>query len=132
MSALERFTYVADRGFEKINWRVPEITDPRGDCEDYALLAAWLYAGADWTGFWRDQIKFRSVIWLGKVPGGAVHAALWHRGLGWTDEGTRRWRDEPPMRLWFPIPWPMLAVLMAPGWLKLAALVAAGWATWPM
>ena len=56
MSALERFTYEPDRGFERINWRVPSLSDPRGDCEDYALLAAWLYAGATWRGFWRDQV----------------------------------------------------------------------------
>lgn len=125
-----RFVYEPDRGLEAFHWRPLNEDDPRGDCEDYALTAAWIMAGGSWRGFWADQLTGRSQIWIGRLPGGAVHAALRYRGR-WTDNTTREWKAEPPMTRWFPVVPPLLAFFMAPWAVKLALLGAAVWATWP-
>jgi hypothetical protein len=118
-----RFTYEADKGAEKLHWRVLDETDPRGDCEDYALTVAYIVAGGSWRRFWLDQFLGRAQVWAGKLPGGGGHAALWYRGRGWIDNTTGEWRAEPPLRRWFPVVPPLLAILMAPWPIKLALLV---------
>lgn len=125
-----RFTYEPDRGLEALHWRPLDEDDPRGDCEDFALTAALIMAGGSWRMFWVDQFLGRSQIWIGRLPGGGVHAALRYRGR-WTDNTTREWRVDPPMRRWFPVLPPILAALMAPWWLKMTLVGAAVWASWP-
>jgi len=134
MTRLERFTrrffYEPDRGLEALRWRVLDEGDPRGDCEDFALTAAWIMARGSWLRFWLDQITGRSVVWVGRLSGGSFHAALCYRGV-WIDNTVAEWQPEAPMRKLVPMWGPLLVPLIAPWWLKAVLLGAAAWASWP-
>lgn len=54
-----------------------------GDCDDFALTAAWLLAGRSiWRMLWWIA-TFRLMPWSTVTEWGAPHMALWVRGRGW-------------------------------------------------
>lgn len=104
-----RFQYRADR---RDRWTLIVAPPHAGDCEDFALTAAYLLAGG-WGRFWWGVVSFRFVFWMVWARGdrAAPHVALWVRGAGWIDN-IHPWFGARMHPLRWPIPAPLLAVLM--------------------
>jgi hypothetical protein len=104
---VSRFRYRADA---RDRWTLLDSPPFEGDCEDFALTAAWMIAGG-WWRFWWGVVTCRFVFWMvwAEDPAGReAHCALWVRGLGWIDNiypsfGARMHR----------LRWPVLAPLLA-------------------
>jgi hypothetical protein len=77
-----RFLY---RSEVKDRWSV--LTAPEGplegDCDDFAVTAAWILSGQSWRRLLWNIATLRMVLWSVKTPWGAGHVALWVRGKGW-------------------------------------------------
>lgn len=113
---IKNFTYEKDKGLEALDWFILKDNKPKGDCEDFAITAAWLLAEKKWFKFWVDQFTGRSQIWAGRQPGG-FHAALRYKGK-WIDNQKKSWQEEPNMALLFPVIPPLLFFLMLPRFVK--------------
>jgi len=55
-----------------------------GDCDDYAITAAWIIAGRSRLRMIWNAFTCKAVMWNVRTTSGQVHMALWVRGKGWT------------------------------------------------
>jgi len=76
------FVYKADGKLD--SWRVLRTSDPRGDCDDYAITVAHIEAGG-WLALLWGLLTFRFVPWFVWSENRVSHVALWVRGKGWID-----------------------------------------------
>lgn len=91
-----------------------------GDCEDFALTAAWLVCDRSWARFWGLVLTFRAVFWWTRLSSGEGHWMLWMAGRGWIDCNHP---DFGPRR--YPRLMPLLPPALALRLLRMARLTAA-------
>lgn len=95
------FVYKADRRFG--GWRLLANAPYAGDCEDFALTAAWIMAGRSRLRLIWWIITCRAVFWFVRAEGsGETHWTLWLRGHGWTCNIYPTWQPKTRHRRLFP------------------------------
>lgn len=86
-----------------------------GDCDDYALTAAYILSDQSWVKFWFNVLFFRIVFWRVHT-GSEPHLILRWKGM-YIDNISREWFDTHDYKYIFPwviLP-PMIAVKMIVG-----------------
>ncbi|GGE24361.1 hypothetical protein SAMN05421774_10853 [Gemmobacter megaterium] len=77
-----RFRYQAEA---TDRWTILDAEDGPliGDCDDFALTAAWILSQRSWWRLILNIAVLRMALWVGRTDRGTAHAALWVRGRGW-------------------------------------------------
>ncbi len=95
-------------------WRILTADDPTGDCDDYALTAAYIVSGGLWALWW-GVLTRRVQFWYCKDPNDADHLQLFIKGHGWTDNWHRKWSAEAQHKNRYLAMLPIVAWKMAKG-----------------
>lgn len=109
-----KFRYEAD---VRDGWTVMRGDVLRGDCDDYALTAAFILCGESWIRFWFRVLTFQIVFVQVTVPwDGSNHLMLKFRRR-YIDNIHKKWLTSRPYDLRFPpivLP-PLVAIKMLLG-----------------
>ena len=92
-----------------------QVVAAEGDCDDFALTAAYLMCGGSWLKFWWKVLTLQMVFWLSLTKDDQRHMVLWLRGYGWIDNIYPNWSGSPRHRRVAPLPFPVVAFKMLSG-----------------
>jgi predicted transglutaminase-like cysteine proteinase len=105
----KRFRYRSDKTGEK--WTILDMDgegEVYGDCEDYTLSLIFMAEDQSYLKFWWSLLTLKYSMWGGKTPSGELHAFMWVRGKGWTDNIVKDIRTRSELKamgykFWWPI-----------------------------
>ena len=109
------FKYVADPKLD--NWQIMSLTNPEGDCDDYAVTALYIVCGGSLFKFWLDILTLKAIFWHTTSPSGGPHLVLYYRGKGYIDNWDRKWVKKQELLDWgykfnLPLIFPFPAIKM--------------------
>jgi len=109
---IDNFVYKADGRID--SWRII-YKNPIGDCDDFAITAAYILSGSSLVRMWFNICTFR-MVFLRVHTGTESHVVLRYKGQ-YIDNITKEWRSSHGYKRIFPwvfIP-PVIAIKMLLG-----------------
>ena len=103
---IDNFAYKADGPLN--TWRIV-VKEPLGDCNDFAITAAYILSGESLVRMWLNICLFR-MVFLRVHTGTEPHAVLKYKGQ-YIDNITKGWSDSHGYRGIFP--WVFIPPLIA-------------------
>jgi len=103
-----RFMYRSDK-FDGYSLMKGDVL--RGDCDDYALTAAYVLSGHSWIKFWWKLLTLQIQFIPVEAPAGR-HVMLWCEGKGYICNITRKFNKNRPFPKNFPWYYPAPWILM--------------------